>query len=86
MSDALRKEKGYYDVTGCGGNIAWYTENDTLAIADREMLLRDIRIYLLAVLRIANAAVRPFDWAASCVEFLATIARYEAVSGGAADL
>ncbi|HEY8610569.1 MAG TPA: M28 family peptidase, partial [Roseomonas sp.] len=47
MPDALRQEKGYYEVSGCGGNIAWHTENDTLEIADREYLLRDIRIYLL---------------------------------------
>jgi N-acetylated-alpha-linked acidic dipeptidase len=86
MPDALRKEKGYYDVSGCGGNIAWHTEKDTLEIADREMLLRDIRIYLLAVLRIANAAVLPFDWVATCDEFLGTIATYQAASGGTADL
>ena len=36
MPDALRQEKHYYDVSGCGGNIAWHTENDTLEIADRD--------------------------------------------------
>ena len=39
MPDALREEKDYYDVSGCGGNIAWHTENDTLEIADRDILL-----------------------------------------------
>ena len=39
MPNALREEKGYYDVSGCGGNIAWHTENDTLEIADRDILL-----------------------------------------------
>lgn len=86
MPEALREEKHYYDVSGCGGNIAWHTENDTLEIADREILLRDMKIYLLSVLRIANAEVLPFDWGATCDEFLATIAKYEVASQGMADL
>ena len=86
MPDALRHEKGYYDVSGCGANIAWHTENDTLEIADRGQLLTDMRIYLLSVLRVANAEVLPFDWVATCDEFLATIGEYEAASAGLADL
>jgi hypothetical protein len=86
MPDALRAEKGYYDVSGCGANIAWHTENDTLEIADRDILLTDIRIYLLATLRIANAEVLPFDWQATADEFLATIDRYQTASKGKADL
>ena len=83
MPDELRHEKHYYDVSGCGANIAWHTENDTLKIADRDVLMTDMRIYLLATLRIANAEVLPFDWAATCDEFLTTIARY---AEGGADL
>jgi hypothetical protein len=86
MPEALRREKNYYDVSGCGANIAWHTENDTLEIADRDILLTDMKIYLLSVLRIANAAVLPFDWIATCDEFAATIEGYEAASKGAADL
>ncbi|HWL80400.1 MAG TPA: M28 family peptidase [Roseomonas sp.] len=86
MPEHLRKEKGYYDVSGCGANIAWHTENDTIEIADRNILLTDIRIYLLSVLRVANAEVLPFDWLATCDEFLATIAKYEDASEGMADL
>ena len=86
MPDDVRLEKGYYDVSGCGANIAWHTENDTIEIADRERLAIDMRIYLLAVLRIANAEQLPFDWVATCSEFLATIDDYEAASGGLADL
>ncbi len=86
MPEALRHEKGYYDVSGCGANIAWHTENDTLEIADPAILLTDMRIYLLAALRFANAEVLPYDWAATCDEFLATIARYQAASDGLADL
>jgi hypothetical protein len=86
MPDALRAEKGYYDVSGCGANIAWHTENDTLEIADRDILLTDIKIYLLSTLRIANAEVLPFDWQATADEFLATIDRYQTASRGLADL
>ncbi|MBV9562167.1 MAG: peptidase M28, partial [Bradyrhizobium sp.] len=83
MPEALRREKNYYDVSGCGANIAWHTENDTIEIADRDILLTDMRIYLLATLRIVNAELLPFDWGATCDEFLATIARYEKASEGA---
>jgi hypothetical protein len=86
MPDALRAEKGYYDVSGCGANIAWHTENDQLEIADRNILMTDMKIYLLSVLRVANAEVLPFDWSATCDEFLATIASYEKASQGLADL
>jgi hypothetical protein len=86
MPDDLRHEKRYYDVSGCGGNIAWHTENDQLEIADRDHLLRDIRIYLLSTLRIANADRLPFDFVALADEFLATLDRYAGAAGDHADL
>lgn len=86
MPDDLRAEKGYYPVGGCGANIAWHTENDTLDIADRDILFRDIKVYLLAVLRVANAVVLPFDWRLTADEFLATIADYQAKAGALFDL
>ena len=86
MPEALRHEKNYYDVSGCGGNIAWHTENDTIEIADRDNLLRDIRIYLLSVLRVANADILPVDFTATADEFLTTITRYQTAAGDHADL
>lgn len=86
MPDALREEKGYYAVGGCGGNIAWHTENDTLEIADRDNLLRDIKVYALATLRVANAEVLPFDWRSTADEFLRTIAEYQKKAGDRFDL
>ena len=86
MPDALRVEKGYYEVSGCGGNIAWHTENDTLEIADRDYLLRDIRIYLLSLLRVTQPALLPFDFTATAEEFAATVARYAKAAGHHADL
>ncbi|MEO0999500.1 MAG: M28 family peptidase [Pseudomonadota bacterium] len=86
MPTALREEKGYYAVGGCGANIAWHTENDTLEIADRDNLLRDIKIYALAVLRNANAEVLPFDWRKAAEEFGATVAGYQQKAGDRFDL
>jgi N-acetylated-alpha-linked acidic dipeptidase len=81
MPDALREQKGYYTVGGCGGNIAWHTEHDQLEIADQDILLRDIKVYLGAVLRLANADVLPFDWRAAAGEFAQTIDAYQQAAG-----
>jgi hypothetical protein len=86
MPMALREEKGYYEVSGCGGNIAWHTENDTMEIADRDNLLRDIKVYLLSVLRLTQADLLPFDFIATADEFAATVARYAKAAGEHADL
>jgi N-acetylated-alpha-linked acidic dipeptidase len=81
MPDDLRAEKGYYAVGGCGGNIAWHTEDDQLEIADRDNLVRDIKVYLAAVLGVANAEVLPFDWRATMAEFRVTLAGYQKAAG-----
>lgn len=86
MPTAMREEKGYYAVGGCGGNIVWHTENDTLEIADKDNLLRDIKIYALAVLRNANADILPFDWRATAQEFVNTIDAYQQRAGDRFDL
>ncbi|MCP4316263.1 MAG: M28 family peptidase [Hyphomicrobiales bacterium] len=86
MTIADREEKGYYAVGGCGGNIAWHTENDTLEIADRDILLRDIKLYLLCIFRNANVEILPFDWRQTTQEFLATIGSYQQQAGDRFDL
>jgi hypothetical protein len=86
MPDALRAEKGYYTVGGCGGNIAWHTEHDLIDIADKDLLLRDIKVYAQAVLGVANAEVLPFDWTAATAEFIETVERYQKAAGDAFDL
>ena len=86
MPDDLRAQKNYYDVSGCGGNIAWHTENDTLEIADPEILRTDINIYLLSVLRHANAAFLPVDWRAASTEFNEAIEGYQKLAGRDFDL
>jgi len=85
MPETLRQEKGYYAVGGCGGNIAWHSEDDTLEIADRDNLLRDIRLYATAVWRAANAPVPPFDFRLTLDAFEQTLGRYQEQAGGRFD-
>ena len=86
MPDDLRAEKNYYAVSGCGGNIAWHTENDTLEIADRDILMTDIKIYLSTILRVVNATILPVDWRATVAEFASTSATYAKAAGDLVDL
>ncbi|THF68992.1 M28 family peptidase [Deinococcus sp. Arct2-2] len=86
MPDDLRAEKGYYAVGGCGGNIAWHTEDDTLDVADRGILLKDIKIYLLSAYRTANQTIIPFDYVQILDEFDQTLAEYGEGTGTAFNL
>lgn len=86
MPDALRTEKGYYAVGGCGGNIAWHTVDDTMEIADRDNLLRDIRVYGAVVWRLANAPVLPLDLVAAGEAIAAALAGYGESLGESFDL
>jgi len=86
MPKALLKEKGYYPVGGCGANIAWHTEDDTIEIADRDNLLRDIKVYLVAAYRTANATLHPLDFTALADELGRTLKTYQDSADGAFDL
>ncbi|MEM7121317.1 MAG: M28 family peptidase [Pseudomonadota bacterium] len=86
MPDDLRAEKGYYPVGGCGGNIGWHTENDTLEIADRDILMTDMKVYLLSVLRVAMGERLPFDWRLAVDDLAQTVDRYQASAGDRLDL
>ena len=83
MPESVAAENGYYAVGGCGGNIAWHTENDTLEIADRALMERDIKVYLALVVGIANARVLPFDWRCVTQEFQDTLSHYQQALGDA---
>jgi len=85
MPDAQREELGYYAVGGCGANIAWHTEEDLIHIADREILAKDIRIYVAAVMGVANATIAPFNFRKTLEGFVATLDRYEAAAAPHAD-
>lgn len=81
MSDDLRAKKDYYAVGGCGANIAWHTEDDAIEIADRENLLRDMRVYAGSVLRVLNAPAHPFDWRRTTAEFRETLGGLQSATG-----
>jgi len=81
MSEEDRKEKGYYAVGGCGGNIAWHTEDDLMEVADKDNLVRDIRVYAASVLRVLNAPLHPFDWTHTTAEFGETLGGYQGAAG-----
>jgi hypothetical protein len=61
----VRSERGLYAVGGCGSNIEWHTEADEIDIADKDLLLRDIKVYAAAVFRATNLPVHPLDLAAT---------------------
>ncbi|MEM9813739.1 MAG: M28 family peptidase [Pseudomonadota bacterium] len=86
MTAEKRAEVGYYVVGGCGGNIAWHTEADTLEIADKTVLQKDIALYLEAVQRFANDEIVPIDWRATTREFAETLATYQSAAGDMFDL
>jgi N-acetylated-alpha-linked acidic dipeptidase len=85
MKEAHREALGYYAVGGCGANIAWHTEEDLIHIADRDILLTDIRIYLAAVMGVANATIAPFNFRQTLRTFSATLDTYEAPVAGRFD-
>ena len=79
------EEMGYYSVGGCGANIAWHTENDTMEIADKDNLMRDLRVYAASLQRLLNNSLHPYDFRALTAEFADTLAEYAAAAGGEAD-
>jgi hypothetical protein len=81
MPKALIEEKGYYPVGGCGSNIAWHTENDTLEIADKDNLMRDLRVYVATIQRVLNNPLHPFDFRKLAAEFEATLKQYAGAAG-----
>ncbi|MEO7966805.1 MAG: peptidase M28, partial [Gemmatimonadaceae bacterium] len=83
MIDSHREELGYYAVGGCGANIAWHTEEDLIHIADRDILDKDIKIYLSAVMGVANATIAPFNFRKTLQTFRSTLDKYESGANGA---
>jgi len=86
MPQSVADEHGYYTVGGCGGNIAWHTVDDTLEIADRDNLERDIKVYGGVVWRLANAPVLPLDLAAAGADITESLNHYQQALGDRFDL
>ncbi len=81
-----RARRGYYAVGGCGGNIAWHTVDDLMPVADLEILRRDLKVYLTTIIRILNAPLHPFDYAAAADEMRAAVSKYRDAAGTELDL
>ncbi|MEP7117722.1 MAG: peptidase M28, partial [Acidobacteriota bacterium] len=80
-----RKRRGYYAVGGCGGNIAWHTPDDLMVVADLEIQRRDLHVYLTTIVRLLNAPLHPFDYAAAVDEMRAAVATYHEAASGVVD-
>ena len=79
------KELDYYPVGGCGSNIAWHTENDTLEIADQDNLMRDLRVYVATIQRVLNNPLHPFNFRKLAAEFSETLNTYSSAAGSEVD-
>jgi N-acetylated-alpha-linked acidic dipeptidase len=82
----VREERGLYAVGGCGGNIEWHTEADELDVADRDNLLRDIKVYATAAVRAANLPVHPLDYTATVAQLRDALDRHAEALDGIVDL
>ena len=81
-----REALGFYPTGGCGGNIAWHTEDDTMGVADRDNLQRDLSVYVTALCRVLNAGVLPFDFRATLDELHGFLDAYQEMAGELLDL
>jgi hypothetical protein len=72
-------------VGGSAGGWWWHSEYDTLDKADKKIQVQDTRLHLLAVLRLANAEVLPFDFVDVADEALGAIRDYAAGATAVSD-
>jgi hypothetical protein len=75
-----------YRVGGCGGNLGWHAEDDTLDIADKGVLAKDTALYLEAVLAFATPEVLPVDWRDAVDDLMGHVDAYQAAAGARFDL
>ncbi|HEV7267942.1 MAG TPA: M28 family peptidase [Falsiroseomonas sp.] len=80
------ERRGWYFVIGNGGNTAWHTDRDRLDVADPQVLLTDIRLYALAVFRLATLGKIPLDPGALVTELRGHLERYAKAAADRFDL
>jgi hypothetical protein len=64
----------------------WHTEADTIDKVDRDILLKDTRIYAAAVWRLCTAPVLPFNFVDVAEEFIGLLSELQQRAGDAFDL
>ena len=74
-----RMEKGYYEVGGCGANIEWHSEEDLMHVADMEILLQDIKVYMTTILRVVDSPIHPFCFTKTVEEWIDTLDEYQSL-------
>jgi hypothetical protein len=55
-------------------------------VADLEILRRDLAVYVTTILRVLNAPLHPFDYAAAAAEIRDAVAHYHQAANGEFDL
>lgn len=86
MSRAELARRGYYPVGGCGGNLEWHHEGDTMEVADATVLLRDMKLYAGSVVRAANRMLHPLDFRATLAQIDKLVDGYALRLDGLIDL
>ncbi|WP_419165814.1 M28 family peptidase [Candidatus Palauibacter sp.] len=81
-----REALGFYPTGGCGGNIAWHTEDDVMDVAERANLERDLGVYVASIARVLNARVLPYDFRETAAELSGFVDGYVEAGGGQLDL
>jgi N-acetylated-alpha-linked acidic dipeptidase len=81
-----RDALGFYPTGGCGGNIAWHTEDDLMGVAERPNLERDLRVYVASIVRVLNARVLPYDFRETVAELTEQMVGYVTFAEGYLDL
>ena len=81
-----REALGFYPTGGCGGNIAWHTEDDVMGVAERANLERDLGVYVASIARVLNARVLPYDFRETVAELEGFVDGYVEAAGGHLDL
>lgn len=80
------ERRGWYFVMGNGGNTAWHTDRDQMEVADPGVLLTDIRLYALALFRLATLPAIPLDPRALVADLQGHLARYAKAASDRFDL
>lgn len=64
----------------------WHTEHDTLDKIDLDVLATDTKVYLSTIVRLLNAPILPFDFAATIDEIVSALQKYQENAGAIIDL
>ncbi|WP_419950933.1 M28 family peptidase [Candidatus Palauibacter sp.] len=81
-----REALGFYPTGGCGGNIAWHTEDDVMDVAERANLERDLGVYVASIARVLSARVLPYDFRETVAELGGFVDGYVEAAGDLLDL